>query len=103
MQIDSPRSPNESVRGSESSHININRITFSDRTIAVVALIFASVALGVLLMLPAYIGAEVRAGKAEAEATAKTARTDARVALDNLHTARIKLAEKGIVIDMGDH
>lgn len=68
-----------------------------------VALILASLAIGALLFLPGYIDAKVQAGSAKAEATAQEARTHARVALDNVQTARLKLAEKGIIIDLGDH
>lgn len=60
----------------------------SGRSIAIIALILASLAIGALLLLPAYIEAKVEAGKAEALVVAKEARTHSRVALDDVQRLR---------------
>ena len=57
-------------------------VNFSDRAISIVALVLAGIAIGVLLMMPAYIDRSVQAGIAKAEATANEARTQAALSME---------------------
>lgn len=77
--------------------------------IAIVALILAVLAIGLVIMMPVVIEAKVQAGiaqakadmqqqAAQAQATADAGREHARVALDKVEDFRSKLAEKGIKI-----
>lgn len=90
-------SPDDSVRASDTSHVNINRILLqlSEKALPIIALILASVAIGVLILMPAYIDARVKAESAEALVIAKVARTDARVALDDVQRVREAVNAKG--------
>jgi hypothetical protein len=89
----------ERVKGSESAHININRILLqlSEKALPIIALVLASVAIGVLILMPAYIDARVQAGVAKAEATAQTAKEHARVALDKVEQTQVQLGAKGVI------
>lgn len=81
-----------SVEASESAHVNINRIEISERTMALVALLIAALALGMVLMLPGQQAARVdmavdRAAKAEREA---------RVMQERWNDLKVELAKRGI-------
>jgi uncharacterized protein HemX len=82
--------------------------------IAIVALILAVLAIGLVIMMPIVIEAKVQAGVAqakadmqqqaeEAKATAEAGRQHARVALDKVEDFRAKFAEKGININLDGH
>lgn len=82
--------------------------------IAIVALILATLAIGLVIAMPHLIEAKVQAGIAEAKAAmqeqaaeanalAKVARSDAGVALDKVEDLRTQLAAKGIKIELDGH
>jgi hypothetical protein len=50
VRVDSPRSSDDSVRGSDSAHININRILLSEKALPVIALCVSLVALVIALI-----------------------------------------------------
>jgi hypothetical protein len=94
-----------SVRGAERANVNV--LTISDRSLSIVAIIFSTAAITALLMFivmsarqesqtARVVDAKIEAGVAQAEATAREARTHARVALDKVEDFRTKLAAKGI-------
>lgn len=97
------RCTDQSVRGSESAHVNVNTVSIPDRTLAIVAIIFASLALGAVVMQsinsPQILDAKIQAGIAKSEAEAAAARVNARVALDEVERMRTQLAAKGITIE----
>jgi hypothetical protein len=74
-------------------------IDHGSKTLATVALVMGSVAFGGLiifaLLMPWIIAAETRAAGAEAITTAKVARTDSRMALDDVQRLREALMAKG--------
>lgn len=76
--------------------------------IAIVALILAVLAIGLVIMMPAVIEAKVQAGiaqaksdmqqqVAQAQATADAGATDGRLALDRVEKAVAKLEAKGLI------
>ena len=85
-----------------SAPVQLMRLSISDRTLSVVAIIFACLALGAIVMhailYPQIVDAKIAAGVAQAQATAEAGREHARVALDKVEDFRTKLAEKGIKI-----
>ena len=96
----------ESIR-ENTAPVQSLKLTISDRTLSVVAIIFACLALGAIVMhailYPQIVDAKIAAGVARAEATAHSAETHARVALDKVEDFRAKLAEKGIKIETDGH
>lgn len=93
-------SPDSSVHG---NHAPVQRVDHHDhggKVLAIVALVAACVALGMVAMYvilaAQLIDAKIQAGAARAEATAQEARSNARVALDKVEDFRTKLAAKGI-------
>lgn len=80
--------------------------TLNDRSglyVAILALALAGIALGLWLNQSQIIDAKVQAAVAQANATASTAETHARVALDKVEDFRAKLAEKGIKVTLDGH
>lgn len=77
----------------------INKLNFTQSAMGIIALIVGSMSLGGLIVfaifMPWLISAETRAASAEAVTTSKVARTDARVALDDVQRLREALAAKG--------
>jgi hypothetical protein len=55
------------------------------------------------VMMPQLADSKIKAGIAPAEERARTAETNARVALDKVEDFRAKLAEKGININLDGH
>lgn len=96
-------SQDESVYAAENAHIQSMRVHISDRALSVVAIILASLAIGILIMMVPLIDAKVQAGSAKAEATATTANQHARIALDKVEDFRAKLAEKGVNVTLDGH
>jgi hypothetical protein len=80
---------------------------FVNSALSVVAIIFSCLALGAVVMhailYPQIVDAKIAAGVAKAEATAHTAETHARVALDKVETAETELGKKGINIRTDGH
>jgi carbohydrate-selective porin OprB len=81
----------------------VQRIEHNDhgsKSVALVATILASVALGAILiaapLVLIVIDAKVTAAAAEAAVNAREARTNSRVALDKVEDFRAKLAAKGV-------
>jgi hypothetical protein len=93
----------DSVRGSESAHVNNNRISIriDANALAIIALIVAVVAIVMVLSQPQIVEAKIQAGAARAEATARAADTNARVAVDEIERMRTALAAKNIIIPKG--
>jgi hypothetical protein len=88
------------IKASDSGHIQA--VTISDRTLSVVAIIFACLALGAVVMhailYPQIVDAKIAAGVARAEVIANQARVDARYATAEIESLRTQLAGKGITI-----
>lgn len=80
----------------EGGNQNNNHFTFKDHALGLVALIFAALALGAVVMQgikdPQITDAKIIAGAADAKATANQARTDARLALEQKNEDRIRMA-----------
>jgi hypothetical protein len=55
------------------------------------------------ILLPQVMDAKIKAGVAASEERARTAETNARVALDKVEDFRAKLAEKGINVNLDGH
>ncbi len=102
-------SPDEPVMAVGRANVNVNRFNLVQSTIGIIALIFASVSLGFVLMEELHapidqslqqqtIDAKIEAGIAKAEATAHAADTNARVALDKVQNVKVELAKRGINI-----
>lgn len=96
------RSPSETI---EHNTAPVQRATFHDsgsKTLAIVALVAACIALGAVSMYvileAQLIDAKIQAGAAQAEATAKEARTTAKVTEDKLYELRDHLNAKGMNI-----
>lgn len=97
-------SADESVHTAQRGVTQVVRIHLSDRALSVMAIIIASLSLGLLIMMIPLIEAKVQAGVARSEATSHAAEINARVALDKLDTMRLKLAEsKALTLDSEDH
>jgi len=92
-----------SVNGSESAHVNINRIVVKvdANALAIIALLVAVVAIVMVFSQSQIVDAKVIAGAAKAEATAQAANTNARVAVDEIERIRTALAAQSIVIPKG--
>lgn len=93
------RDTDESVR-ENTAPVQLMRLTISDRTLSVVAIIFSCLALGAIIMhailYPQIVDAKIEAGRAQAESTAKEARTTAKVTDDKLSELRDALNAKGM-------
>jgi hypothetical protein len=94
------RDTDSSVHG---NHAPVQRVDHHDhgsKTLAIVALVAACIALGMVTMYvilaAQLIDAKIEAATAEAEVTAREARTNSRVALDKVEDFRAKLAAKGV-------
>jgi len=93
----------DSVSGSESAHVNINRIVVKvdANALAIIALLVAVVAIVLVFTQQQIVNAKIVAGAAKAEATAQAANTNARVAVDEIERMRTALAAQRIVIPKG--
>lgn len=102
-------SPDSSVHSNHAPVLRVEHNDHSNKTMTIIALILASALLGgfgvyVLMAERAeslrvqLADANVRAGVAQAETIAARARTDSRVALDEIERMRTSLAAKGIVV-----
>lgn len=99
IAVDSPRaftgSPDMRNSHGSGAYINVGAGAW-----LIALTVVASVSLTALILMlaygPSYIDAKVQAGIAEANATAKLARTEASVARDKVEDLRVKLAAKGI-------
>lgn len=67
------------------------------------ACLLSGIAIGVLVLIPSFIDAKVKAGVANVETTSHAADVNARVALDKVEDFRAKLAEKGINVNLDGH
>jgi hypothetical protein len=98
---ESPHARDESVRAN-TAPVQLLKLTISDRTLSVVAIIFACLALGAIVMhailYPQIVDAKIQAGAAAADATAREARTTAKVTDDKLTELRDHLNSKGMNI-----
>lgn len=96
--------PDESVHAN-TAPVQQVRLSISDRTLSVVAIIFACLALGAIVMhailYPQIIDAKIAAGGAVAAERARLAETHALVANDEVERMRTSLAAKGIIIPKG--
>lgn len=95
-------SPDSSIRDNAAPVARVDHHDSGSNALAIVALVAACIALGMVAMYvilqAQIIDAKIQAGAAQAEATAREARTNARVALDKVEDFRTKLAAKGIDI-----
>lgn len=77
------------------------QIDKSSAMLGIVALVFACVALGAVLVavlaMPQLTDAKIDARHAEIAANANAARQDARIALDKVEQTQVQLGAKGIV------
>lgn len=96
------RSPSETI---EHNTAPVQRATFHEsggKTLAIIALIAACISLGAVSMYvileAQLIDAKIKAGSAQAESTAKEARTTAKVTEDKLAELRDHLNSKGMNI-----
>lgn len=100
----------ESVRGSETAHVNNNRIDIKvdANALAIIALIVAAVALVYAVARDQTIDAKIQAGMADvragmqqqvadASAVAHAADTNSRVALDKVEQTQVQLGAAGLV------
>lgn len=90
--------PNNSVNAAESSHLTNLRIEISDRALSIVAIVLAALAIGILITFIPLVDAKVQAGAAQAEATAREARSTAKVTDDKLDELRDHLNATGMKI-----
>jgi hypothetical protein len=92
------RDSHEEITAHPSATVNSNKtvIRFDASALAIVALIIAVGALVAVLMQPSSTEAKIRAGTAQAEATAREARTTAKVTEDKLYELRDALNAKGM-------
>lgn len=90
--------PNNSVNAAERSHLTNLKIDISDRAISIVAIVLAALAIGILITFIPLVDAKVQAGAAQAEATAREARSTAKVNEQNLIELRDHLNSKGMNI-----
>lgn len=67
-------------------------VNITDRALSVVALVLASLAMGILIIMPAYIDARVQAGIAKAEELAHNADTNSRVGIEHYSLMEQQLA-----------
>lgn len=89
----------------EGGNQNNNNFSFKDNALGIVALIFAALALGAVIMQaikdPQILDAKIQAGIAGANATSHAADTNARVALDKVEDVRTSLKAANIKIADG--
>lgn len=90
--------PNNSVNAAERSHLTNLRIEISDRALSIVAIVLAALAIGILITFIPLVDAKVQAGAAQAEATAREARSTAKVTDDKLDELRDHLNATGMKI-----
>lgn len=79
-------------RVEENANVNRTTIHLTDRAMSVIALVLAALAIGVLLVMPAYIDAKVQAGIAKAEELAHNADTNSRVGIEHYSLMEQQLA-----------
>jgi hypothetical protein len=94
---DSSHCTDNSVSGRDSSHVNNVKIDISDRTLGVLAIIIAVLAIGMIIMLPAQQHARV---EVLGEQAAKAER-EARVMQERWNDLKVELAKRGIPVS--DH
>lgn len=91
---------NEPITAHPHSHQQINKFNLTQSAIAIIALTVGSLALGGLIvymaLAPQLIDSKIEAGKSQAEATAREARTTAKVTEDKLGELRDALNAKGM-------
>jgi hypothetical protein len=96
------RDTDSSVHGNHAPVQRVDHHDHGNKALAIVALVAACVALGMVTMYvilaAQIIDAKIQAGTALAEVTAARARTDSRVALDEIERMRTSLAAKGIIV-----
>lgn len=101
--------PDESIQASETGHVQSTKLSVKvdANALSIIALMLSVAAIVIVIaqavMQPQVIDAKIEAGAAKAEATAHSAETHARVALDKVEDFRAKLAEKGIKINTDGH
>lgn len=93
MNVDSPHT----TSAADNAHVNINRIDISERTISIIALVIAAIALGMAIMLPKLQEARL----AEINDRAWTASQEARVSQERWNDLKVELARRGIPVS--DH
>jgi hypothetical protein len=101
-------SPDHSISGNQAPVLRGGDVVdHGSKSLAVVALVAACLALGAVsmyvILAAQIVDAKIQAGSAKAETLANESRVNARVSLDEVERIRLQLASKGIYIPKADH